>query len=172
MVDKQIKLAIDEAIYQRVVCFAAASNYGGNSARAYPAARRQVIGVHACDGLGNSTGIGAINPNPMHKKLNFSTLGIAVKSKWKGESVWKTGTSFATPIAAALAANLLQFSKYCSDHNNEENRRLWSPEGISNIFESLSVLRDGYDYVMPIQGLEENFRTIFTEAIRKVIEDE
>lgn len=108
-----IDKAISYALKANTTIFAAATNNGGNKPRAYPANKRNgVICIHASDGRGND---GGISPSPESRKDNFSTSGVSIESKWKGRKVLKSGTSFATPIAAALAADVLEFARYtCS----------------------------------------------------------
>jgi hypothetical protein len=89
--DVSIDKAISSAIKSNTIIFAAAANSGGNKPRAYPARRAGVICIHASDGRRND---GGISPTPERKQSNFSTLGIVVESHWKGEKVWKSGTSF------------------------------------------------------------------------------
>jgi hypothetical protein len=130
------------------VCFAAASNSGGNADRAYPANRPDfVICVHASDGQGNNCGI---NPPPTPGDLNLTTLGISVASEEKGQVVHKTGTSFATPIAAALVANMLEIARYCCQFTEEEQASLHDFSTINKILHGLvRKMGDGYQYLSP-----------------------
>lgn len=90
-----------------------------------------------------------MNPNPLKKALNFSALGVAVESKWKGQTVFKSGTSFATPVAAGIAANVLEFAG-CRGHLSPGNmRRLKKFEGMGAVLEDMCTERDGYDYLQP-----------------------
>lgn len=108
--------AIRRVHFKNVLMFAAASNNGGNRGRAFPARQDEVICIHATDGYGNPS---SFNSSPMKDHDNFSTLGEDVESAWPvrlgkptSHGVCKTrkfGTSFATPIAAGIAAFLLQF---------------------------------------------------------------
>lgn len=97
---KQRGKPIERAFRADKLLFAAASNKGGNSGRSRPAKNLGVICVHTCDGKGNK---GDMNPNPERKGFNFSTLGVAVESRWDGWFIYKSGTSFAIPIAAKIA---------------------------------------------------------------------
>ena len=121
--------------------FAAASNSGGNTSRAYPARYDGVFCIHSTDADGNPS---RFNPTEDLEEVNFATVGEAVESSWpehlcrttdktenngengdvgdetndgaenakKKPSVEvKSGTSFATPIAASIAAFLLRYAR-------------------------------------------------------------
>jgi subtilisin family serine protease len=107
--DRDIRTAIKYARLQDVLFFVAASNLGGNEDTAFPAKHSEVISIRATCGEGNFAGF---NPNPDPDLPNFGTLGEAVSSAWlstQGDSSRKTGTSIATPIAAGLAAVVLEY---------------------------------------------------------------
>jgi len=105
-----IKEALHYANYKGVSILAAASNEGSRYGIAWPARDPSVICIHAADGYGSRC-----NFTPTSEEgRDFSVLGCAVKSFWpthlgKGEQVLRTGTSSATPIAAAIAANFLEY---------------------------------------------------------------
>jgi len=146
--DKDIDKAIQAAYKDNITMFAAAANSGGNKPRAYPSNRGTgVICVHASDGLGND---GGISPTPLGNTDNFSTLGISIASKWKGDDVLKSGTSFATPIAAALAADILELARYKCDLDDDEQQCLYEFDGIRKILMLMANKRQGYDYIMPL----------------------
>lgn len=117
--DKSIENALKEAINPKKgntgsrprLVFAAAANWGFNRGLAFPASMKGVICVHATSGNGYD---GQINPSSaVDHQLNFpvGTLGITIESAWQGERVWLKGTSYSTPIAAAVAANVLEFDR-------------------------------------------------------------
>ena len=88
------------------VMFAAASNGGatGDGKPTYPAREANIICIEACDGLGNRADF-----NPRVPKGNsFMTLGVSVPS----QNAFKSGTSFATPLAVAMVANALEFTRH------------------------------------------------------------
>ncbi|KAK2752267.1 pfs domain-containing protein [Colletotrichum kahawae] len=142
--------AIDEAIERAFkadkLMFVAASNEGGNKKRSRLGRSSSVICIHACDGKGNK---GLMSPNPLKRKENFTTLGVAVKSQWKKNTVYKSGTSFATPVAAAIAANVLEFANFRCNLSPKHRKLLYSRCGMVKVFEAMSEERDGYDYVQP-----------------------
>jgi hypothetical protein len=74
-------------------------------------------------------------------------LGVSIESKWKGRKVLKSGTSFATPIAVALAADVLEFARYTCSLSEYDQERLYSFDGVREILRLISRPRQGYDYV-------------------------
>lgn len=150
--NKEIEDALDRAKRKDKLLIAAASNGGGNSSRSRPACQDNVLCIHACDGNGNS---GNMNPTPHPDSDNFTTLGIGIRSRWNGKNVFKSGTSFATPIAAGIAANMIEFANshpILSDYR----QLIRTFSGMRAVFRRLSKIpgdpetinrRGGYRYV-------------------------
>jgi hypothetical protein len=100
---------------------------------AYPARADEVIAIDAADGLGSHS---KFNSAQSGKQLMFTALGEAVKSAYsmnlssdEDEPGWKRmdGTSCATPIAAAIAGLILEFSRpppLCYDASVELHLKL------------------------------------------------
>ncbi|KAH7218858.1 hypothetical protein DER44DRAFT_846806 [Fusarium oxysporum] len=144
--NKTIDDAIERAFKADKLMLAAASNEGGNKGRSRPGRNPRVICIHACDGKGNK---GDMSPSPMKNKSNFTTLGVAVQSRWRKQTVYKSGTSFATPVAAAIAADLLEFANFKCKLAEEDKKLLYKHDGMEAVFQAMSTERDGYDYVQP-----------------------
>jgi len=114
----ELELAIENAYSKHVLVFAAASNSGANLDRAYPARDQNVICIHSTDANGNRS---RFSPNAITNDINLATIGEAVESAWPVHLCdkktnptfvkYKSGTSYATPIAAGIAAFLLQYAK-------------------------------------------------------------
>ena len=136
----------DPRLAERIV-FAAASNGGASKARAYPANKSGVICVNASDGNGGS--IRHLSPAAVPGEDNFVTLGIHVELRWKRETVFKSGTSFATPIAAALAANILEFARYEVHMKYAEKCWLYSFKGMRAVLRRFSAEVEGYRFLCP-----------------------
>lgn len=105
----------------KTIMFAAAANHGGNESHiAFPANMDTVICVKASNGLG--TVVDYSPKTTQSSGPNFFTLGKDVLSMWPTQTLppghpygvqvlqkRATGTSVATPIAAAIAALILEF---------------------------------------------------------------
>jgi hypothetical protein len=117
--DPGLRAVIERAKTKNVLLFAASSNDGISTAAgmAYPARALEVIAIDAADGYGNAS---KFNPPQKRDKARFTALGEAVRSSYPmqlsepdDEPGWKrmSGTSCATPIAAAIAACVLVFAR-------------------------------------------------------------
>jgi hypothetical protein len=138
--------AIARASRAGILIFGAASNNESNIARSYPGRNNKVICIHACDGRGFT---GIVNPSPRQNAHNFTTLGVGIRSKWKNQEVFKSGTSFATIVAAGIAASILEFANLKCKLSDKEMVILYGRSGMVAIFNAMSEERDGYDYVQP-----------------------
>ncbi|KAH7473859.1 hypothetical protein FOMA001_g12749 [Fusarium oxysporum f. sp. matthiolae] len=133
------------------IMFAAASNEGANlPARVtFPASMREVICVNSCDGYGNSSDF---NPPPREGVFNFSTLGEAVIAKKSTLGPKRlTGTSFATPAAAAIAASILEFAtqKQILKEQEELKRHIATKDGMMKLLVAMSEPVSGFMYLRP-----------------------
>ncbi|PTB51390.1 hypothetical protein M431DRAFT_19399 [Trichoderma harzianum CBS 226.95] len=121
----------------RKLVFAAAGNWGVYKRRAFPARKEGVIAVHASDGSGEGA---KFNPNP-ESKLNLSTLGENIKIRWPDpdnygdmKDRYISGSSFATPIAVGIAANVLEFARHRLKLNGWKKDVIYShPVGRQNL---------------------------------------
>ena len=163
----QIQAAIRNAFFKNILMFAAASNSGGNLEVKYPARKDEVICVYATDGSGNAF---KKNPNNLtSSSLHFATLGVGVKSSWPkslhnpplqiGEASERrqTGTSFATPILAGIAACIIEFA-IVQNLSDELLEVLKSRQGMQKTLLKLMVddtLRSGLHYIHPWKMFEK-----------------
>ena len=150
-----LEQAIDKAYSKKVLMFAAASNSGGRSGRAYPASSPHVICVHSTDTDGDRSGF---SPTAERNTINLATVGQSVQSAWPmllcedGEHVkTRSGTSYATPIMVGITAFLLSFARL---HLSEkETQGLMRKEKIECLLRRCAERgpnyqpRDGYFYV-------------------------
>jgi Subtilase family len=152
--------AIIEAYSRNILMFAAASNEGGNRIVTYPARKEQVICIYATDGKGEPY---RSNPTPIGNSYRFATLGEGVKSAWpkglkKGAAPEQrmTGTSFATPIAAGIAACLLEFAIVHGMPDNSYSS-LRTRQGMQAVFGKLLVdVRKELHYIHPWRLFSES----------------
>ncbi len=151
--------AIANALNERTLLFAAASNDGANLDRAFPAQYPGVFCIHSTDGYGNPSDF---NPSASENDANYSLLGYQVSSHWPAglngyqQSVRSlSGTSVATPIAAGLAASVLSFVRRQDRQVAAESERLgpWltRDNSMDMVFRSMVRRRrgSGYDYITP-----------------------
>lgn len=107
--------AIDAAYSNKVLMFAAGSNSGGKTGRAYPASSPHVICVHSTNTYGSASDF---SPTAEHNAVNLATVGESVQSAWPSAPdgiASRSGTSYATPIMVGIAAFLLQYARiHCS----------------------------------------------------------
>jgi len=138
---EELERAIERAQVARVLIFAAASNGGGNNDRAYPARERHVFCIHSTDAKGTRS---RFSPTAEDYVYNFASIGEAVESFWPthlcadGEQAVRTksGTSYATPIAASIAAFLLLYARVHLDP--EQATRLKRYTAMENLLHELS----------------------------------
>jgi subtilisin family serine protease len=154
----EIRSAISYAYKEGVIMLAAASNGGGNSGIAWPAQLSEVICIHASDSKGNKANF---TPDISLHADNFSVPGTYVRSCWpshlnQGIHVLKSGTSCSTPIAAGIAALLLEIAGFYLSRQKDiaaEDELDWqslrSVAGMRLAFRKMSRKRDKYDYIAP-----------------------
>ncbi|OAL03888.1 hypothetical protein IQ06DRAFT_302808 [Phaeosphaeriaceae sp. SRC1lsM3a] len=104
--NQKVRKVIEKASSDGVIFVAAASNYGNNEPRGFPAKLWHVICVHAVDGNGYKSGL---NPAPQKGVKNFGCLGVAVESEWDLDEGYLEGTSYATPVMSGIISNVLRF---------------------------------------------------------------
>jgi hypothetical protein len=146
-----IDQAIKDAFSRDVIMFAATSNDGGNEEVAFPAiTHTMVIGINSTNVWGDKSNF---TPNTLARSENFSILGEAVESSWpkhlgQGPRQWRSGTSYATPIAAGTAASMLFYARM-KLQRQEKVEELRSCAGMRKLLLSMAEMRDGYNYLRP-----------------------
>ncbi|KAK1237866.1 hypothetical protein MKX08_002445, partial [Trichoderma sp. CBMAI-0020] len=140
-----IQSSIKNFVESGKIMFAAASNGGGNKSRAFLASQDGVSCILISDGKGNKVGI---NPAPWRRD-NFSMLGNVIDLKWDGGEVYINGSSLATPVAAAIASNALEFIRHNLAGESDIAKQFYTSRGMKELFRCLSDHIDGYDYVKP-----------------------
>ncbi len=82
---------------------------------------------------------------------NFSTVGVGIKSEWEGKIVFKSGTSFATPIAAGIAANILEFARTHLTDEMDNLSDLYSYKGMRSFLRAMARSNDmsPFRFILP-----------------------
>lgn len=151
-----------------IMLFASASNDGGGGSRTYPALYPRVLCIHASNYLGENWGY---NPGRENETDNFSTVGEHIRPLWDPSHTsplesavaskikYRDGTSFATPVAVAIAAFMIAWiRKYMPD----QSWRImpWSPEGMTIIFKIMKKDMERYDWLCPTWFIAEKNETL------------
>lgn len=146
--------------------FAASSNSGAtedNSIRFPARMKHKVICIHSADGTGYPPG----NNPPEHvRDENFSTLGECVplgrqKDPRTGQyqQIYKSGASIATPIAAGIAALVLEFALQPGMHRTDKSaneltafvEELKTFPGMSSVLRRMTKdgKKGGFNFISP-----------------------
>ena len=155
-VDEALKSARDKGI----LVFAAMGNEGMYENAGWPARDSNVaIGIHSSVETGKRGS--SFTPELVKKNSNFMVTGEGIIAHWltaKGGGFRPVeGTSFATPIAVAMAALILAFAnqKLCGDLRKKSGKQvkveeLWQIQGMSKMLEAISKKStDGYLWINP-----------------------
>jgi subtilisin family serine protease len=172
--------ALKYAEDNNVLLLAAASNVGCNTARArrWPGKRDNVLSICATEGNGYPY---KNNPPYKRKANNFATLGVMVPT-WSSPE-YMTGTSIATPIAAAIAASIIELVRnterdYLAQFPGHEKRikaakdAMSKASGMGKVFEHMAQEKGDYDYIHPTNLLTQFMTPVkLLEAIFDKLEE-
>jgi subtilisin family serine protease len=173
--DTAIEQAVNEAHGKGKIIFAAASNSGYvhqlHKRVSFPARMEYtgaVISIRSITGQNTLSGFSA-RPVPSPPDWNFMTLGEGIKAAWSSTSSlgqpnpikYVSGTSFATPLAAGIAACVLDFSiqedfdreDFAAKVAKKHRDTLWTCSGIRKIFEKMAGTPavDGSRIILPAE---------------------
>ncbi|KAI1394275.1 ankyrin [Hypoxylon trugodes] len=188
---KVVKEALYRARQKKVVVFAAMSNGGSFEPARWPA-RDGVcaIGIHSCDEYGTRS---TFTAPPASNADNFMVVGENIVTHWPtakgGGFRLDDGTSFATPVASAMAALTLAFAeqKICKAERNKaqefiELEDLYENFGMSMLLRNVSVSEasPGFLFVHPdllwkdldirVNKLREDWRAHAWDVIKKALD--
>ncbi|KFY06829.1 hypothetical protein V492_07706 [Pseudogymnoascus sp. VKM F-4246] len=151
---EELQEEIWKACANRVLIFAAAANntMNENTPIRFPARMKEVICIFSSDAYGRPS---KFNPAPRFDRPNFMFPGEHIEGAWpaylntndafekKGSTYrYRDGTSCATPIAAAVAAGVLEFAWQKREYKIRKAKLLNHFSGMSDIFMKRMV--DGY----------------------------
>lgn len=177
--------ALDCALKNDVAVFASAGNSGNNKNIAYPASADRVFKIFAATAKGQAANFSPPIPVTPSTVLGYSyhTYGCDILSAWPSYLVkqgrtaacdvvygsrnalggdggccrYMSGTSFATPIAASVAATIYQF--YNANDFRAKFRRCQSPSAMRAILERMSRTspQAPYNFLDPVSGRDNYF---------------
>ncbi|EPS38588.1 hypothetical protein H072_7662 [Dactylellina haptotyla CBS 200.50] len=148
----KMRQVIQRASDSGVLVFAAASNEGNRLGISFPARMTgRVMCMFACDGNSKTSTIG-FNPAPAKYQHNFAFPGKDVQAMHGKPRLY--GTSIATFVGAAIAAEILDFSRH-SDIKNDigDASVLKTVAGMSQVFDAMSEEEYGYKSVIPLRWM-------------------
>jgi subtilisin family serine protease len=157
--EDSILKAIRHAYHSGISLFAAASNDGNNRPDhvCWPARALEVICVHSGTGTGQPS---TFTPGP-YDNQRIMVLGEWVKSAWPlrlrspGNTKYMSGTSCATPIAAGIAAIVLDYAR--KKLPPERWKRLRRVDGMQRMFERMKDSRvEKYWWIRPWDFFQRN----------------
>ncbi len=159
-----------------ILMFAASSNFGATEDPPirFPArVKHKVICVNSSDGLGHPSDLSTPYDE---SRDNFSILGEDVPLGQKGEAgseemVYGTGTSIATPIAAGVAALVLEFARQEGVHRKVEDiEALKTCIGMSAVLRRMTKMgkKNGFNFIAPEKVLLGDHTKGFSERMGAV----
>lgn len=145
-----LEKALERARSGRVLVFAAMANEGMYEGAAWPAREStDAIGIHSCKEDGKTSS--EFTPMPVADNKNFMVVGEGIAAhrtmRKGGGFCYARGTSFATPVAVSMAADILAFaSQTRADCRAARQRsdevvdvgRLWTNEGMIKVLDKCS----------------------------------
>lgn len=159
--DREVNDALRLARDRGILIFSAMANHGIYKKAAWPARESNaVIGIHSCVDMGKTSS--EFTPRLVQRNSNFMVIGERIIAHWpaaKGGGFRAVeGTSFATPVAAAIAALILAFANQtrCQKLREESQRKvevkeLWRNSGMTRVLEKISEKSaDGYSWIDPM----------------------
>lgn len=154
-----MKKQIKQAALSGALVFAAASNYGNMRRVTFPGSMRHyVFCIYATDANAKIAGRAAsINPPGRVMAPNFALLGenIVLSGGLLLGDPPLTGTSYATSIAAGLAARLLDFSRQEGPAARiRKLEDLQTFEGMEAVFMKLATPSAEYKCIVPWRLIE------------------
>lgn len=151
LISRSIQHAVAERD-NRILFFAAASNSGGNQGTCFPASHPSVIPVRATNARGVFQDYNP--PLDFHGADVVGSLGQDVKGAWiNEEEVVKSGTSVSTPVAAGIAALVLDAARLSTTTVSEDlMTKLGTKTGLEAVFRTHHIgrqMQDRFWYLNP-----------------------
>ncbi|OAA71218.1 Peptidase S8/S53, subtilisin/kexin/sedolisin [Cordyceps fumosorosea ARSEF 2679] len=150
-IDEALCAAFDQG--NKIVFAAAHRNTGVNDEPTWPGTRAGVIPIYCTDGNGHAQGM-----NPKAEGVYFGTLGcdIPIRENFGSPARlaygYASGASYATPIAAGIAANMLEIVRHTvaiSRNGQALRRRYYTTNYMERLFRELNRPKEGCCFVEP-----------------------
>ncbi|KAM3479704.1 hypothetical protein MY5147_001617 [Beauveria neobassiana] len=127
---------IDEALSHallpgsKIIFAAAHNNAGHHEGPSWPGRKLGIIAIHCTDGDGQPLSTNA----SVGREDYFATLGLDIPIKeqfatTKSQYVYASGVSYATPVAAGIAANMLEILRHEASHRVNDVKK-WFYNGL------------------------------------------
>ncbi|KAK8084091.1 hypothetical protein PG996_002872 [Apiospora saccharicola] len=151
LANRALSRAIRSASDSGIIIFA-------SSNLAWPRTIDGYIPVWSADGYGQ---VSAHSLPPSTGHNNFAFMSDGPSTRISNRHILPSGSSFATPIAAAIAATILGFAEINSEKSPEDVRSLVQDKisrmrWLESVFQFMSSSRDAFDFVVPWKLFNES----------------
>ncbi|KAM3486770.1 hypothetical protein MY8738_000264 [Beauveria namnaoensis] len=148
---------IDEALTHallpgsKIIFAAAHNNAGHHEGPSWPGRKLGIIAIHCTDGDGQPLSTNA----SVGRENYFATLGLDIPIKeqfatTKSQYVYASGVSYATPIAAGIAANMLEILRHEASHRvNDVKKWFYNGRYMKVLFKAISQRDHRCCFVQP-----------------------
>ncbi|KAK6541370.1 hypothetical protein TWF694_007183 [Orbilia ellipsospora] len=160
---ENMQQVIQRASDSGILIFAAASNEGNRRGIMFPARLQgRVMCMFACDGNSKISTVD-FNPSPSRYQRNFAFPGKDVQAMLGAARVH--GTSIATFIGAAVAAEIIDFSRQDGIEDGIGDLELLrTVSGMSRVFEQMSVEDSDYHCVIPLKAMRSTILLLSSKS--------
>ncbi|KAK8148439.1 hypothetical protein G3M48_010185 [Beauveria asiatica] len=148
---------IDEALSHallpgsKIIFAAAHNNAGRHEGPSWPGRKLGIIAIHGTDGDGQPLGTNA----SVGRQDYFATLGLDIPIReqfatTRSRYVYASGVSYATPIAAGIAANMLEILRHEASHRvNDVKKWFYNGRYMKALLNAISQRDDRCCFVQP-----------------------
>jgi hypothetical protein len=171
----ELKTEIDACISDSIIVFASACNDGPEGTRTYPARYPGVICVHASNQRGTKY---ELNPLPEKGCGVLSFTGEMLRPIWGRRGLetttkleYRTGTSYATPVATAFAAFMISFIRLQGWSDWPWQWKPASPYAMGIILDMMSDDTEVYRWVSPTKFLKRHSKEVIEMLLKKRLVD-
>lgn len=167
--EDEVEQAIKQATHQKVLVFAAAANYRHNKRTqvGFPANMREhvfCINSHR----GNCDKGSHFTPLPQENCANFAVIGEGIEGAWQGNTITrKKGTSCSTPIAAGIAAIVLDYARLRRNHTSMKD--VWKVSRLPGEIDKAGNANGKINNTTNLKELRDRNRLQDTQAMKQIL---